>query len=155
MEEYYLDEVDYSILEILQTDSRITNDDLGRKLHRSKTPIFERVKRLERLGYINAYVTLIDYAKLRECMMSYIHVKLADHSIEALQQFANQASSFPEVMECAHLTGGTDFLLKVVTKNMEHYHEFLFRKLGKLPNIANLNSSIVIGQSKSNPVIPI
>ncbi|PWS33317.1 Lrp/AsnC family transcriptional regulator [Pedobacter paludis] len=154
MEDYCLDELDYAILKILQTDSRITYDDLGKKLHRSKTPIFERVKRLERLGYIDSYVTLINYTKLRECLMSYISVKLTDHSIEALQDFATNACALPEVMECAHLTGGTDFLLKVVTKNMEHYNEFLFRKLGKLPNIANLNSSIVIGQNKSSPVIP-
>ncbi|PWS32637.1 Lrp/AsnC family transcriptional regulator [Pedobacter paludis] len=154
MENYCLDQVDYSILKLLQTDARITYDQMARRLHRSKSPLFERVKRLEQMGYIQSYVTLIDYSKLRDCLMSFINIRLTDHSISALRRFSEAAAALEEVMECSHLTGGSDFLLKVVTRNMEHYNEFLFHKLGELDNIASFNSSMVMGQSKSSPVIP-
>jgi len=154
MEHYCLDEVDYSILKILQNDSRITYNEMGRKLNRSKTPLLKRVKRMERLGYIQSYVTLLDYSKISSCLMSYVSIKLSDHSIEAMESFAADATALPEVMECVHLTGNVDFLLKVAARNMEHYNELLFRKLGKLDNIASLNSSIILGQSKNSPAIP-
>lgn len=86
--------------------------------------------------------------------MSYINVRLADHSVEALRSFSEAVCNLDEVMECSHLTGGSDFILKVVTRDMEHYNEFLFHKLGMLNNVASFNSSIVIGQSKSTPIIP-
>lgn len=155
MEHYCLDEMDYSILKVLQTDSRITYNEMGRKLHKSISPLLKRIKRLENLGYIQSYVTLLDYTKLKTCMMSYVSVRLADHSIEAMENFTHEIQELTEVMECAHLAGQTDFMLKVVTQNMDHYNEFLFRKLGKLDNVASFNSSIVLGQSKNTPVIPI
>lgn len=154
MDNYCLDEVDYSILAILQTDSRITYNEMGRKLNRSKTPLLKRVKRMERLGYIQSYVTLLDYTKISNCLMSYVSIRLSDHSVEAMENFAASVILFPEVMECVHLAGSTDFMLKVVAKNMEHYNELLFRKLGKLQNISSLNSSIILGQAKYSPVIP-
>lgn len=154
MEHYCLDEMDYSILKVLQTDSRITYNEMGRKLHKSISPLLKRIKRMEQLGYIRSYVTLLDYTKIRSCLMSYVSVSLADHSEEAMENFCKNIEGLTEVMECVHLAGQTDFLLKVVTNNMEHYNEFLFRKLGKLDNIATFNSSIVLGQSKNSPVIP-
>lgn len=154
MDNYCLDEVDYSILKVLQSDSRITYNEMGRKLHKSKSPLLKRIKRMERLGYIQSYITLLDYTKLQHFLMSYISIRLNDHSIEAMESFTQHASAYPEVMECMHLAGSTDFMLKVVTRNMEHYNEFLFRKLGKLQNIASFNSSIVLGQAKNSPIIP-
>jgi len=154
MENYCLDEMDYSILKVLQTDSRITYNEMGRKLHKSISPLLKRIKRMEQLGYIQSYVTLLDYTKIKSCMMSYVSIRLNDHSIEAMENFATSVSDMTEVMECVRLAGKTDFLLKVVTQNMEHYNEFLFRKLGKLENLASFNSSIVLGQSKNSPIIP-
>ncbi|WP_316831812.1 Lrp/AsnC family transcriptional regulator [Pedobacter aquatilis] len=154
MEHYCLDEMDYAILKVLQADSRITYNEMGRKLHKSISPLLKRIKRMERLGYIQSYVTLLDYSKIRSVLMSYISVNLTDHTIEARETFSAEVAAMPEVMECVHLAGHTDFLLKVAARNMDDYNEFLFRKLGKLSTVASFKSSIVLGQSKNCPIIP-
>lgn len=154
MEHYCLDEMDYSILKVLQADSRITYNEMGKKLHKSISPLLKRIRRLEQLGYIQSYVTLLDYSKIRTVLMSYISIRLTDHTLETRETFSGSVKEMPEVMECVHLAGQTDFLLKVATRNMEDYNEFLFRKLGKLDTVASFTSSIVLGHAKNSPIIP-
>lgn len=155
MESYILDDTDFGILNHLQMDARLTYKELAHKLNRSQSPIQDRVKRLERLGYIRCYVALVDYERLRQCMMAYVQVSLKDHGADALQVFQEQVCCFTEVLECHHTTGGHDFLLKVVVSNMQSYRDFLWQKLGQVLNVGSVNSSVVIGQAKLQTAVPV
>lgn len=154
MESYYPDQTDLAILKLLQKEARLTYNEIGRRLHKSKSPIIERVRRLEKLGYIQGYVTLLDYDLLRECLMAYVHITLKDHAQESLMAFQQAASVFPEVVECCHTTGANDFILKVVTRNLQSYNAFLRDKLGLLPNIGMLSSAMVLAQAKNAMTVP-
>lgn len=155
MEAYIPDETDIGILKSLQVDARLTYKELAHKLNRAQSPIMDRVKRLERLGYIRSYVAILDYSKLRESMMAYIQVQLNSHSIEALRSFQEGVAEFPEVLECSHTTGGYDFILKIITHNMQTYNHFLWHKLGMLKNVGAVNSSVVISQTKNETAVPV
>jgi len=154
MESYYPDQTDLAILKLLQKEARLTYNEIGRRLHKSKSPIIERVRRLEKLGYIQGYVTLLDYDLLRECLMAYVHITLKEHSQEALITFQQSASAFAEVVECCHTTGANDFILKVITRDLKSYNVFLRDKLGVLPNIGILNSAMVLAQAKNAMTVP-
>ncbi|WP_316738403.1 Lrp/AsnC family transcriptional regulator [Pedobacter aquatilis] len=155
METYILDSTDYGILKYLQQDARMTFKELAHKLNRSQSPIQDRVKRLEKLGYIRSYVAIIDYSKMRDCLMAFIQVQLKDHSVNSLSEFQQGVCDFEEVMECSHTTGGYDFLLKIVTHNMQTYNHFLWHKLGTLQNVGAVNSSVVIAQAKNETAVPV
>jgi len=154
MESYYPDQTDLAILKLLQKEARLTYNEIGRRLHKSKSPIIERIKRLEKLGYIRGYVALLDYELLRDCMMAYVHIRLLDHSGTALKEFQSAVSSYPEVLECCHTTGEDDFILKVVTSSLQSYNAFLRQKLDSLPNIGQVSSSMVLAQSKHSTAVP-
>lgn len=155
MDSYVLDDTDFGILNYLQQDARLTYKELAHKLNRSQSPIQDRVKRLEKLGYIRGYVALVDYDRLRSCMMAYLQVQLKDHAADALERFQGEVCLYPEVLECHHTTGGYDFLLKVVTNDIRHYREFLWQRLGKVANVGSINSSVVIGQAKLQTAVPV
>jgi len=155
METYIPDETDIGILKYLQQDAKLTYKELAHKLNRTQSPIQDRVRRLEKLGYIRSYVAIIDYNKMKDCMMAYVQVQLNNHSVDALQSFQEGVAVFPEVLECCHTTGGFDFILKIITQNMQTYKHFLWHKLGKLENVGSVNSSVVIGQSKSETALPV
>ncbi|KIA96543.1 hypothetical protein OC25_02005 [Pedobacter kyungheensis] len=154
MESYYPDQTDLAILKLLQKEARLTYNEIGRRLHKSKSPIIERVRRLEKLGYIRGYVALLDYELLRDCMMAYVRVRLNAHSGAALEEFQAAVTAFPEVLECCHTTGEDDFVLKVVTSSLQSYNAFLRQKLDKLPNIGQVSSSMVLAQTKHSTVVP-
>lgn len=154
MESYYPDQTDLAILKLLQKEARISYNEIGRRLHKSKSPIIERIKRLEKLGYIRGYVALLDYELLRDCMMAYVHIRLLDHSGVALEEFQSAVASYPEVLECCHTTGEDDFILKVVTSSLQSYNAFLRQKLDRLPNIGQVSSSMVLAQAKHSTAVP-
>ena len=126
-----LDAVDIKILEILQGDARITTKALADQLNLSTTPVFERVKRLERDGLIKKYVALVDNKKLGLRLIAFISISLTKHSRSYLEKFVKEVEQYPEVMECYHIAGNYDFLLKVVVRNMEVYETFILNKLSK------------------------
>ncbi|TCD28596.1 Lrp/AsnC family transcriptional regulator [Pedobacter psychrodurus] len=154
MESFSPDQTDFGILKLLQKDAHLTYKELAFKLHRSQTPIKERIEKLERNGYIKCYVALVDYRKVPDCMMAYLHIQLNDHSQEALSKFQEGVCNFPEVVDCCNCTGAYDFILKIITRNMNTYNEFLIHKIGKLNNVGSLNSSVVIAQIKHDTAIP-
>jgi Lrp/AsnC family transcriptional regulator, leucine-responsive regulatory protein len=155
MELYSPDQTDRDILTLLQKDARLTYKELAAILHLSKSPIQERVKRLERLGLISAIVALIDPDKFDNCMICYLQVQLTDHSVHTFKLFQQEVSKFQEVLECYHTTGGFDFMLKVVARNMNAYNDFLINKFGHLENIGTVSSSLVITQVKRETALPV
>jgi len=148
MDDYVLDQTDLAILNLLQRDALLTNKELAHQLHKSPTPIYDRVRRLQDLKFIKKYVAIVDHSKIGEYMTAYLQVQIKEHSKDALLSFQRDVHAFSEVMECYHTTGGFDFMLKVVTPNMNKYNDFLLQKLGSLPNIGTLQSSVVISHVK-------
>ncbi|WP_316825951.1 MULTISPECIES: Lrp/AsnC family transcriptional regulator [Pedobacter] len=155
MESFRPDQTDFGILKLLQQDAHLTYKELAARLHRSQTPIKERIEKLEKYGYIKSYVALVDYRKIPDCMMAYLHVQITDHSVAAISEFQQGICGFTEVVDCCHCTGSYDFILKILTRNMNTYNEFLTQKLGLLNNVGAMNSSIVIVQTKHETAIPV
>ena len=142
-----LDATDIKILEIVQEDARITTKALADQLNLSTTPIFERVKRLEREGLIKKYVALVDNKLLGLRLIAFISISLTKHSRSYLEKFVNEVSQYPEVMECYHIAGNFDFMLKVVVKNMEVYESFILTKLSTIANLGQVQSSFVLSEN--------
>lgn len=150
-----LDEIDLRILDVLQRDGRLTNKELAREIHLSTTPTFERVKRLEREGYIKRYVALLDPDKLNCGFVVLCYLKLKQHTYENAIQFMEAVKKLPEITECYNISGDYDFMLKIYTKNMKEYQKFLLRILGEIDCIGSVNSSFVLGEIKNDNALPL
>lgn len=143
-----IDDLDRKILQLLEQNARITNKELAKQLELSITPVFERVKKLERRGYIKKYVAVLDHEKLDKGMVVFLHIKMQAHNHESIARLMTEAQKLDEVMECYHVTGDTDFLMKVLMPDMKAYEEFVLNKLTKITGIGNINSAIVMSTVK-------
>lgn len=143
-----LDEIDKKLLNILQTNSRITIRELSEQLHLSTTPIHERIKKLEKSGYIKQYITLVDPKKIGKKLIVYISVSLNTHTKEAIEKFEKQMDEIEEVMESYYISGSSDFLLKVYCNDMDDFHHFITNKFSVIGNITQFYSSFVMSESK-------
>ena len=143
-----LDTIDKKILRLLQQNARLTNKVLATKLGLSITPVFERVRKLEKRGLIKKYVAILDQEKLDRGMIVFMHIKMQSHNHDSIIKLMKEVNNFDEVMECYHLTGETDFLLKVLVPNMRAYEDFVLGKFTKVSGIGNINSSIVMREVK-------
>ncbi|MBX2816723.1 MAG: Lrp/AsnC family transcriptional regulator [Saprospiraceae bacterium] len=150
-----LDKIDLEILMLLQQHGRMTIKDVALGLGMTTTPIFERIKRLERNGVIKGYAALLDPQLVDMQLTAFIHLSLVNHARKALEKFIADISIFPEVMEVHHVSGDEDFLIKVVVKDMGHYNLFVLRKLSKVPNVGKVRSSFSLSTYKSTTVFPV
>ena len=150
-----LDNIDIGILELLQKDARITHKAIARTLNTSVTPIHVRIKRLEQEGYIRRYVAIADPRKLGRGLIAYTQVQVKPHTQENLLAFTSEVVKIVEVMECSHLTGKFDFLLKIAVKDMDAYNHLLMHQLSKLPKVDNMESLFVMSQPKEDTAVPI
>lgn len=144
----YLDKDDLRILQLLQHDARLSNKEIADKIGKSATRVHERIKRLEQQGYIQKYVAILDKRKIDKPLTAYTHVQLKEHAGTILKKFMNDVIKFQEVMECYHMTGQYDFLLKVALKDMDEYHDFMLNKLASLSNIGTVQSFFVMLEGK-------
>ena len=142
-----LDTIDIKILETLQEDGRITTKALAEKMNLTTTPVYERVKRLEKEGIVKQYAALVDQQKLGLNLIAFISISLTRHSRSYLEKFVTEVNQYKEVMECYHIAGNFDFLLKVVMKNMESYEAFILTKLSTIPNLGQVQSSFVLSKN--------
>jgi Lrp/AsnC family transcriptional regulator, leucine-responsive regulatory protein len=145
---HVLDSIDLRILHLLQHDARLTNKEVADKLSKSVTPIYERIKRLEDEGYIMRYVALVNKDLIGKHLTAFTTVQLKEHSAQALRGFEKEVVKFPEVMECYHMTGRFDFLIKMAIKDMKEYNELLMGKLATLPNVGGLETFFVLSEGK-------
>ena len=143
-----IDEIDKKLLNILQTNSRITIRELSEKLHLSTTPIHERIKKLEKNGYIKQYITLIDPNKIGKKLIVYVSVSLTNHTKEAIETFERQMNQMDEVMESYYISGNFDFLIKVFCDDMDDFHQFITNKFSVIGNINQFYSSFVMSENK-------
>ncbi len=150
-----VDAVDRKILNILQDQGRITNTELAKQLGMSPPPILERVKKLERNGYIDRYVALVNPRKVGISCFTYVEVTLVRHGKAPLDRFTHAITKMEEVLECHHTTGEADFLLKVATRDIPAYEEFIIHKLTNLPDVQHLKTLVVLSTIKQETRMPV
>ncbi|MEM7371804.1 MAG: Lrp/AsnC family transcriptional regulator [Bacteroidota bacterium] len=143
-----LDNIDRKILELLQQDGRMTVKEMSGRLNLSTTPVFERIKKLERAGIIDHYTVVLNQEKLGKKFTAFAHISLKDHSKKLVEEFAEKIITFPEVMECHYVTGGSDFIIKILVEDMDTYKAFMMDKLFEVPNIAKLESYLSLTERK-------
>jgi Lrp/AsnC family leucine-responsive transcriptional regulator len=150
---YKVDDTDKKILEILQLNSNQSIKQIASQLNLTNTPVHERIKKLEKSGIIEGYSANIDTKKIGKDLMVYTSVSLKEHTKDFLLNFETKVQSIEEVIECHHVSGEHDYLLKVILKNMDDYRDFLTNKLAKIANIGNVHSSFVVGVIKEKGVV--
>ena len=143
-----IDEIDLKLLNLLQENSRITIKSLAEKLFLSTRPVYERIKKLEKAGYIKQYITLLDPKKIDKNLIVYISINLSSHTKAAVEAFEKAIEKLDEVSECYYVSGNFDFLLKVYCRDMDDYHDFITDKLSIIENISQFYSSFVLSNSK-------
>ena len=143
-----MDTIDKKLLTLLQQDSKKTTKELSLKLNLSVTAVYERIKKLEREGIIAKYIALLDRTKIDKSFMVFCHIKLVQHTKEFLTKFEQEVIRLEEVLECFHVSGDYDYILKVNVKDMEEYREFMVTKLTGLQHIGSTHSSFMIGEVK-------
>lgn len=144
-----LDDIDIRILHELQANARLTYKEIASLINLSSTPTFERVKRLERDGYIKRYVTILDPEKLHKGFVVFCSVKLTPLNKKVAQEFCDTILNIPEVTECYNISGQYDYLLKVHAHDMRSYQEFVLNVLGELPMLGSLTSTFVMEEIKN------
>jgi len=150
-----LDETDIKLLRILQHDATLSNKELAFRLHKSIAAIHERVKKLKQQGYIKKTVAILDRQKINMGLISFSQVFLKAHTAEVLNEFEKEVAKFPEVMECYQMAGSYDFMLRIATKDMQAYHEFLRYRLAVLPHVNTVQTYFVLSETKSETAYPI
>lgn len=143
------------ILAVLQRNARLTNKELAAAVHLSTTPTFERVKRLEREGYIINYSAVLDADRLNVGFMAFCYLKMKQHSYENAIRIMEAVKGIEEIVECYNISGDYDFLLKIYTKDMKEYQKFLLRILGEIDCIGSLNSQFVLSEVKNTHGLPL
>lgn len=142
------DLTDKRILMLLQHDARLTTKEIADKLGKSVTAVYERIRRLEREGYISGYVAILNRELIEKRLVAFANVQLKEHAHLMLKDFEKSIVKLAEVMECHHMTGSYDYLLKIVVDDMAAYHDFILNKLAKLANIGTVQSSFIMTEVK-------
>lgn len=145
---YKLDDIDKKILELLQVNAKTTIREIATQLHLSTTPIFDRIKRLEKNKVITRQVVLLDKNLIGKKLTCFVQIAIKDHSIGQIKEFTRKITSFDEVMECYNLSGDSDFMLKVVVEDMDAFNEFLWSKMTKVPNVYRYKTQFALSCSK-------
>lgn len=150
-----MDANDKKILELLQKDSNLTHKQIAGLLNLSVTPVYERIKRLERTGVIKKYVALVDPEKIDKSLVAYTSISLKEHTYENLKKFEKEIQQVFPVVECYHIAGQFDYLLKIVIKDMKEYQKVVIDQLAKMDNIAHVQSSFVMTEVKKSTELPV
>lgn len=148
-----LDDIDKKLLLMLQTDAKKTTKALSLKLNLSVTAVYERIKKLEKEGVIEKYVALLNSSKIDRNFVVFCHLKLIQHTKEFISKFESQIIKLPEVLECHHVSGDYDYILKILVKDMEAYRSFLVTKLTTLEHIGSTHSTFMISEVKKTTVV--
>ena len=154
-EESSLDPTDLRLLDHLQTDARITNVALAESASLSPAPCLRRVRDLEAAGVIRGYATLLDPEALGLHVSAFIQISLEKQVVNALRNFEETIADYPEVMECYLMTGDSDYLLRVVAHDLKGLQSLIVDRLARLPNVANIRSSIALKQVKYKTALPL
>lgn len=149
-----LDSIDQKILQLLQEDAKLNVKDIAIRLNLTKTPIYERIKKLEREGVIDKYVAIVNRKKLTPSILVFISGKLEVSRFEQTEEFYEGIMKLPEVLDCYLMSGEYDFLLKVMVKDLDDYHEFYSKQLSQVPRVSYVSTSFVLNEAKRSTVLP-
>jgi len=149
------DKIDRKILEILQKSAKITNAQLSKEIGLSPAPTLERVKKLENLGVINSYHAKLDTSKIGLGVTTFVLVTLVGHNRENIEQFIKEINKVDEVIECHHITGAGDFILKIISKDIPSYQKLMLEKVSDIKVVDNMQSMVVLSTFKDSKVMPI
>lgn len=149
-----IDATDRRILRELQREAKLTNAELASRIGLSPSPCLARVRALEHDGVISRYVALVQPETLGLEISVFIQVTLERQAEQALETFESRMDRCPEVMECYLMTGDSDYLLRVLVRNISELQRFIVRDLSKIPGVANIKSSFALKQVKYNTALP-
>ena len=150
-----LDGYDRRILDLLQEDAGLSTAEIAERVGLSQSPCWRRIQRLKEEGVIRRQVTLLDRRKIGLNAQIFAQVKLNAHGRSNLTEFAEAMRGFPEVLECHVLMGAVDFMLRIVTRDIEAYERFFFEKLSMVPGIQEVNSIVALSEIKSTTCLPV
>lgn len=150
-----LDDIDKQVLCLLQENSRMSSAELARQVSLSTPGLQKRLRKLEENGAIGRYLTLVNREALGLNLLCFAQVTLAHHQPECIGQFCDRVKGLPEVLECHHLSGEFDYLLKVVVANHQHLERFLSEKIARIPSVDRIRTSIVLNEIKASTSLPL
>ena len=150
-----LDRIDRQILQCLQIDGRISNVNLARKVNLTATPCIERVKRLEKQGYIRGYTAILDPELVDASVLVFVEIDLSHNSPDAFRKFRDEARRLPEIMDCHLISGNFDYLIKARVKDMKAYRKLLGEKILSLPGVNSSRSYVVMEEVKETSHLPL
>lgn len=150
-----LDAIDLKILDALQRDASLSTAELAEVVGLSQSPCWRRLSQLKEAGYIRGQVALLDAERLGFGMVIFANVRLSAHGRMNVTEFSAAISQFPEVMECYTLMGHTDFLLKIVARDVKAYEQFVLNTLCTLPAVQEIQSTVALSEVKTTTALPI
>ena len=150
-----LDETDIKMLNVLQTNSDITTKELAAKVNLTPSPTFERQKRLEREGYIDHYMAVVNPEKVGNGLLVLCGITLRQHSKTLGREFVEAVNRIPEISECWNTSGIYDFIMKIYVSDMKRYQDFVLDTLGDIDCIGSLQTFFVIGTVKTGNKVAI
>lgn len=150
-----LDQIDKHILEILQANAKITNSQLATEIGLSPAPTLERVRKLENGGLIKSYHAEIDVKQMGLGTGVFVLISLSAHKKSQIMSFVDKINKIPEVIECHHITGSGDFLLKILTRDLSSYQQLILNTLADIDEIGNMQSMMILSTFKESKVMPI
>ena len=149
-----IDDIDKKILKILQEDASRNVKEIASDLNMTKTPIYERIKRMEKEGIIEKYVVMLDRKKVSPSIIVFLSGSLDVKKFDEINDFYEAIEKIPEIMECYLMGGDTDFMMKLICPGLDTYHDFFSKKIATLPRIGQIKSSFVINEVKKSTVLP-
>ncbi len=150
-----LDQIDRKVLDILQDNAKITNAQLSKEIGLSPAPTLERVKKLETSGIIQSYHAKLDRERVGLGVTTIVMVTLVGHKKQVTDSFVKKVDDIPEIIECHHITGDGDFLLKVIAKDITSYQRLLLEVINEIEEVANTRSMVILSTFKDSKRLPI
>ena len=150
-----LDDLDKSLLRALQKDGRLSNVQLARKISLSPPATHSRLKRLEKEGYIRNYTVIVDPEKAGYDLQCFIQIGLQTPQSIQVEGFREAMRKMPEVLDCYHITGEYDYILKVVLRNRKDLEHFIMNKISSIPGVARIHTNLVLAEVKSTMALPL
>ena len=146
---------DLAILKLLQEDASRSTAEIAKQLGMSQSPCWRRIHRLQQAGIIRKQVALLDSDKLGMDVVVFTSVNLSTHGRQSLEEFETRIEKFPEVLECYTLTGSMDYMLKIMTRDIQHYEQFVRKQLSQMPHVREIHSNISVTRIKCTTELPL
>lgn len=152
---YDMDDIDRALLQFLQTNARVTSAELARRVDLSPPGLQKRIRRLEDSGVISRYTAILDREQIGYDMLCFVQVNLQRHEVDVVENFKRVVQTMPEVLECHHVTGEYDYLLKVIVRNRKHLEQFILQTLTPVKGMDKIRTSLALSEIKATTELPV